>query len=88
MPDLKAEFSEKRFLHGVVGMARGGHSIDSANSQFFIMLADGEFLNENYTVVGEVTDGMDVVDAIKRGDPQSGAITGTPDVMTKVTVTE
>jgi len=87
LPDLKAEFSQQRFLRGVVGMARE-NSPDSANSQFFIMLADGEFLNGNYTVVGKVTAGMDVVDAIKRGQPQSGAITGRPDVMVKVTVTE
>ena len=86
-PDLKAEFSDKRFLRGVVGMARAQNP-DSANSQFFIMLNDGEFLNGNYTVVGKVTSGMDVVDAIKRGNPQSGAISGQPDVMVKVTVTE
>ncbi len=87
MPDLKAEFSQKRFLRGTVGMARSNHP-DSANSQFFIMLADGEFLNGNYTVVGKVTSGMDVVDEIKLGDPQSGAVSGKPDVMEKVTVIE
>ncbi len=86
-PDLKAEFSDQRFLRGMVGMARS-QSPDSANSQFFIMLDDGEFLNGQYTVVGKVTEGMDVVDAIKRGNPQSGAISGAPDVMVKVTVTE
>jgi len=86
-PDLKAEFSDQRFLRGVVGMARS-QSPDSANSQFFIMLDDGEFLNGQYTVVGKVTSGMDVVDAIKRGNPQSGAISGAPDVMVKVTVTD
>jgi len=86
-PDLKAEFSAQRFLRGVVGMARS-QSPDSANSQFFIMLDDGEFLNGQYTVVGKVTSGMDVVDAIKRGNPQSGAISGAPDVMVKVTVTD
>ncbi len=86
-PDLKAEFSDQRFLRGMVGMARS-QSPDSANSQFFIMLGDGEFLNGQYTVVGKVTEGMDVVDAIKRGNPQSGAISGAPDVMVKVTVTE
>lgn len=84
-PDLKAEFSDKSFQRGVVGMARS-RSLDSANSQFFIMFAPGTFLDGQYTVVGEVTSGMDVIDAIKRGDPQSGAITGTPDAMAKVTV--
>ncbi|MDF1716016.1 MAG: peptidylprolyl isomerase, partial [Antarcticimicrobium sp.] len=83
-PDLKAEFSDLPFERGVVGMARGG-DIDSANSQFFIMFAPAPHLNEiGYTVVGHVTEGMDVVDAIKRGEGQSGAVIGQPDVMKKV----
>ena len=61
---------------------------DSANSQFFIMFAPGEFLNGQYTVVGEVTSGMEVVDQIKRGEGPNGAVTADPDVMTEVTVTE
>ena len=85
--DLKAEFSDKPFDRGVVGMARS-QDPDSANSQFFIMFAEGHFLNGQYTVVGRVTDGMDVVDAIKRGQGQSGAVVGQPDVMTTVTVTD
>lgn len=86
-PDLKAEFSDERFLRGVVGMARSQNP-DSANSQFFIMFADGEFLNGQYTVVGRVTGGMDVVDAIKRGNGPNGAVIGRPDVMRRVTVTD
>ena len=86
-PDLKAEFSDVPFDRGVVGMARSQHP-DSANSQFFIMFDKGHFLNGQYTVVGRVTSGMDVVDAIKRGHPRSGAITGKPDMMKTVTVTE
>lgn len=86
-PDLAAEFSDERFLRGVVGMARSQNP-DSANSQFFIMFDAGEFLNGQYTVVGKVTDGMDVVDAIKRGRGSNGAVVGQPDVMEKVTVTE
>jgi peptidylprolyl isomerase len=86
-PDLPAEISDLSFERGVVGMARS-QSPDSANSQFFIMFDAGTFLNGQYTVVGKVTEGMDVVDAIKRGHRQSGAITGAPDVMTSVTVTE
>ncbi|MFV0513128.1 MAG: peptidylprolyl isomerase [Jhaorihella sp.] len=86
-PDLKAEFSDKPFERGVVGMARS-RSPDSANSQFFIMFAPAPHLNGQYTVVGRVTGGMDVVDAIKRGNSRSGAIEGRPDVMKKVTVTE
>ena len=85
--NIKAEFSDVPFDRGVVGMARS-QDPDSANSQFFIMFGEGHFLDGQYTVVGRVTEGMDVVDAIKRGHPRSGAITGQPDVMTKVTVTD
>jgi len=85
-PDLPAEFSDKPFDRGVVGMARSQNP-NSANSQFFIMFKEGYFLNNQYTVVGEVTSGMDVVDQIKRGRGQSGAVTGQPDRMVKVTVT-
>ena len=82
LPDLKAEFSDLAFAPGVVGMARS-QDPDSANSQFFIMFEQGDFLNGQYTVVGKVISGMDVVNAIQRGEPPS-----TPDVMTKVTVQE
>ena len=84
-PDLKAEFSEVPFDRGIVGMARSSNP-DSANSQFFIMFAPGHFLNGKYTVVGKVTDGMDVVDAIKLGLGPNGAVIGAPDVMRRVTV--
>jgi peptidylprolyl isomerase len=86
-PDLKAEFSEVPYDRGIVGMARSSNP-DSANSQFFIMFAPGHFLNGKYTVVGKVTDGMDVVDAIKLGLGQNGAVIGTPDVMRQVTVVD
>ncbi|MGR3814303.1 MAG: peptidylprolyl isomerase [Cognatishimia activa] len=86
--DLLQEFSEVPFERGTVGMARGGHSVDSANSQFFIMFDQGYFLNGQYTVVGQVTSGMDVVDAIKRGHPRSGAVDGDPDRMVSVKVTQ
>src|SRR6202030_1593118 len=69
LPDLKAEFSQVPFKRGIVGMARKGGNNDSANSQFFIMYADGAFLNGQYTVIGEVLSGMDVVDKIKKGEP-------------------
>jgi peptidylprolyl isomerase len=85
MPDIKAEFSDVSFQRGVVGMARS-QDPDSANSQFFIMFAPGEFLDGQYTVVGQVISGMDVVDAIKRGDGANGEVTSAPDVMAKVTV--
>ncbi|WP_171122190.1 MULTISPECIES: peptidylprolyl isomerase [unclassified Ruegeria] len=86
-PDLPAEFSDFNYDRGVVGMARA-QDPNSANSQFFIMFAPGPFLNGQYTVVGQVTDGMDIVDAIKRGEGPNGAVIGQPDVMKKVTVTE
>ena len=86
-PDLKAEFSDMPYERGVVGMARSSNP-DSANSQFFIMFAPGHFLNGEYTVVGQVTAGMDVVDAIKRGLGPNGAMIGAPDVMRRVVVTQ
>ena len=67
-PDLKAEFSNVPFKRGILGMARTSDP-NSANSQFFIMYADGSFLNGQYTVVGEVLSGMDVVDKLKKGEP-------------------
>ncbi|UTD29072.1 peptidylprolyl isomerase [Bradyrhizobium sp. WD16] len=79
-PNLSAEFTPTPFTRGVVGMARAA-SPDSANSQFFIMFADGSFLNGKYTVVGEVVSGMDVVDKLKRGEPVAD-----PDKMVKVQV--
>ena len=86
-PDLKAEFSDVSYERGIIGMARSSNP-DSANSQFFIMFDAGHFLNGKYTVVGKVTDGMDVVDAIKLGLGQNGAVIGTPDVMRQVTVVD
>lgn len=84
--DLPAEFSDVQFDKGVVGMARS-QSPDSANSQFFIMLAPGYFLNGDYTVIGEVVEGQDVVDAIKRGNPNdNGSIEGEPDVIVTATI--
>ena len=67
-------------LRGTVGMARSSNP-NSANSQFFIMFAPGPFLNGQYTVVGQVVAGMEVVDAIKRGRGQNGAVVGPPDRM-------
>jgi peptidylprolyl isomerase len=69
-PDLPAEFSKVPFERGTVGMARSSNP-NSANSQFFIMFDEGSFLNGQYTVVGEVVAGMDVIDKLKRGEPPS-----------------
>jgi peptidylprolyl isomerase len=86
-PNLKQEFSKVHFARGIVGMARRGDSVDSANSQFFIMFADGGSLDGQYTVIGEVVSGMDVVDKLKKAPPGSagGAVTD-PDKMVKVQV--
>ncbi|WP_127111772.1 peptidylprolyl isomerase [Shimia sediminis] len=86
-PDLPAEFSDKPFDRGIVGMARSQNP-NSANSQFFIMFAPGHFLNGQYTVVGKVVAGMEVVDAIKLGKGPNGAVIGQPDVMQKLIVAE
>jgi len=84
-PNLPAEFSDVPYDRGVVGMARA-QSPNSANSQFFIMFEPGYFLNGQYTVIGQVTKGMDVVDAIKLGKGRNGAVIGQPDAMMKVSV--
>ena len=87
LPNLKAEFSDIPFDRGIVGMARS-QDPDSANSQFFIMLEANYHLNGDYTVVGRVVRGLDILDNIKRGDLSTFNITGRPDVMTSVTVTD
>ncbi|ABD07575.1 Peptidyl-prolyl cis-trans isomerase, cyclophilin type [Rhodopseudomonas palustris HaA2] len=86
-PNLKQEFSKVPFKRGIVGMARRGDSVDSANAQFFIMFDDGPSLNGQYTVIGEVVSGMDVVDKLKKASPGSpgGSVTD-PDKMVKVQV--
>ena len=84
LPDLAAEFSAVPFDRGVVGMARAQNP-NSANSQFFIMFDAGYFLNGQYTVLGRVIEGMEVVDQIARGQGQMGMVP-VPDRMAKVTV--
>ena len=79
-PNLPSEFSSVPFKRGIVGMARTSDP-NSANSQFFIMFNDGPSLNGQYTVIGEVVAGMDVVDKLKRGEPVVD-----PDKMVKVQV--
>jgi peptidylprolyl isomerase len=86
LPNIDAEFSREPFKRGVVGMARAQNP-NSANSQFFIMFADGDFLNGQYTVFGRVVSGMEIVDAIKRGDSaQNGTVSDEPDYMSSVTI--
>ncbi|MCP5076311.1 MAG: peptidylprolyl isomerase [Rhodobacteraceae bacterium] len=85
LPNLKAEFSDISYKAGVVGMARS-QSPDSANSQFFIMFAHVPQLDGNYTVVGRVIAGQDVVNAIKRGNEAANGAVQVPDYMAKVRV--
>lgn len=68
LPDLKAEFSAEPHVRGVCSMARSS-SPNSANSQFFICFADAGFLDKQYTVWGEVVSGMDIIDALPKGEP-------------------
>lgn len=84
-PNLKAEFSDQPFERGTVGMARAA-SPDSANSQFFIMFEPAPHLNGQYTVVGRVVEGMDVVDRIKKGDASLNGLVKTPDYIVKASV--
>ncbi|WP_144293709.1 peptidylprolyl isomerase [Rhodoligotrophos appendicifer] len=83
-PDVKAEFTKEPFERGTLGMARS-QSPNSANSQFFICFEDSSFLNGQYTVFGEVVDGMEFVDKIKKGASGSGTVTN-PDVIVKMQV--
>jgi len=68
LPDLKAEFSREPHVRGVCSMARASNP-NSANSQFFICFDDATFLDGQYTVWGEVTSGMEHVDALPKGEP-------------------
>jgi peptidylprolyl isomerase len=79
-PNLNSEFSNVPYKRGIVGMARTSDP-NSANAQFFIMFADGSFLNGKYTVVGEVVSGMDVVDKLHKGEPPAN-----PDKIVKAQV--
>ena len=83
LPDLKAEFNEGNHEKGTCSMARSNLP-DSANSQFFICFDSATFLDNQYTIWGQVVEGMDHVDKIKRGAPGSGAVED-PDIMIKVT---
>ncbi len=74
LPDLKAEFTTKRhFLRGACGMARTSDP-NSANSQFFIMFAPATHLDGQYTIWGQVVQGMEFVDQLKRGSGGGGTV--------------
>lgn len=86
LPDLPAEFSQtERYERGVVGMARS-QDPDSANSQFFIMFAPAPPLDGQYTIVGNVENGMELVDKIKKGDAAQNGVVTDPDRMIKVRI--
>ena len=86
LPDLKAEFSAERHKRGTVSAARTGNP-NSANSQFFICFDDASWLDKQYSVWGEVVDGMDHVDAIKKGgEHNNGSISGEPDKILKARI--
>jgi peptidylprolyl isomerase len=85
LPNLPAEFTtDASFLTGAVGMARTSDP-NSANSQFFICFAPATFLDGQYTIVGQVTAGMDAVQQIKKGAGQSGSVSD-PDMIIKMSV--
>jgi cyclophilin family peptidyl-prolyl cis-trans isomerase len=79
LPNVQAEFSSTHFGPGILGAARS-QDPDSFNSQFFITIADAGFLDGQYTVFGKVVSGMEFVNHIKKGDPQSGSL-AEPDVI-------
>jgi peptidylprolyl isomerase len=83
LPDLPAEFTDTKFVRGVIGMARTSDP-NSANSQFFIMFDASPNLDGEYTVIGEVTEGMEAVDNLKKGDPNAGGMVDQPDKIIKM----
>ncbi|WP_366555488.1 peptidylprolyl isomerase [Aquibaculum sediminis] len=85
LPDLEAEFSRRHFQRGILGMARA-QDPDSANSQFFIMLASAPNLNGQYTAWGQVVSGMEAVDAIKKGDQANNGMVDDPDRIERMRV--
>jgi cyclophilin family peptidyl-prolyl cis-trans isomerase len=86
LPNLKAEFSQEVHKRGTASMARSANP-NSANSQFFICFDNAPWLDRQYTVWGQVVDGMDHVDAIKKGgEHNNGAITGDPDKIVKARI--
>ena len=85
LPDLKEEFNDKKHVRGTCSMARSS-SPNSANSQFFICFEPAPFLDRQYTVWGQVIEGMEYVDKIKMGSSRNNGSVSDPDHMVKVTV--
>jgi cyclophilin family peptidyl-prolyl cis-trans isomerase len=84
-PNLKAEFSNARHVRGTCSMARSANP-DSANSQFFICFEDAPWLDRQYTVWGEVIEGMEHIDAVKKGDANDNGSVVDPDKIIKMTL--
>ena len=82
--NLKSEFSSEPHIRGTVSMARS-QDPDSANSQFFIVFAQASWLDGQYTVWGDVTNGMEFVDQITKGDSQTGQVDN-PDIIVRMQV--
>jgi len=86
LPDLKAEFSNEKHTRGTVSAARTANP-NSANSQFYICFDDAPWLDRQYSVWGQVVEGMDNVDKIKKGgEHNNGAISGAPDKILKARI--
>ena len=83
LPNLPSEFSDMPFVEGTVGMARS-QDPNSANSQFFIMFQPAPHLNNNYTIFGMVSSGIDILNKIKKGDTKKNGVVDNPDFMKKV----
>lgn len=81
--NIPAEFTSQPHFRGAVSMARSNDP-NSADSQFFICLANSRFLDNQYTVWGEVTEGMEYVDMIKKGDPRNNGSVSNPDIIVKM----
>jgi cyclophilin family peptidyl-prolyl cis-trans isomerase len=78
MPDVEAEFNTESFQRGIVGAARSSNP-NSFNSQFFITYADASFLDNQYTVFGKVASGMELVDALEKGNQANNGSVANPD---------
>jgi cyclophilin family peptidyl-prolyl cis-trans isomerase len=86
LPDLKAEFSAEKHKRGTVSAARTNNP-NSANSQFFVCFGDAPWLDKQYSIWGQVVEGMDHIDAIKKGgEHNNGSISGAPDKILKLRV--
>ena len=83
-PNLKAEFSREGHVRGTCSMARSSNP-DSANSQFFICFDDAPWLDGQYTVWGKVVEGMEHIDAVKKGADRDGAVVN-PDKIISMTL--